>query len=313
MDRILLSTTDSIKGCEITEQKGIIITRAIAGPRFFSQMPDSGDLRSQRFECGLSALYEEALADFEKLLDKECCNAAIGIRCDFNRVYSMDALYLLMLSITGTAVNVTRLVEKEPPLMSLARGKDAERALKDQDILKVCGTIDDLLKGPKIVNLETIVRAIATKPTQKERIDEAQLTKVIQYLNANYLPDKLTRVFIETLQAFKNEKSQAFELIYEKCVLPYFEYMKEALDKLDKKDVDKYIRTLESKSRKDYTLDDVQHIDEYIGKLTELGYNLEKDPKDEMFSRIYGITPNKGIAFVTDLKDAIRQFYGEKG
>ncbi len=312
MNSNMLSTTDTIKNCVILEQKGVVSARVVVGVGFFSEFfagfTDIFGGRSQKLEDRLAELYEAALGDFEKELQKKDCNAAIGVKCDFDQIAGKGT-FMFMLSISGTAVKVLEQSEiaAETPIMALARGKSIERELAGRPtVAKVSKVIDRLAEGAKLIDLSLLVKAIAANP-EKEVIEDAQLDKIAYYLKRTYDPRELSRAFLQALEGMA-DADKSFYYLYMKCVLPYFEWMTHSLEVLNKNMIDKYIRPLEALSRPDYALEDASHIDAYLSELKEIGINVDEEG-DEMLYRLYGIQSKKDTVFIRDLRDAILQYY----
>lgn len=162
--------------------------------------------------------------------------------------------------------------------MAIAKGKSIERKLiKEPNVNTVYSVIYDLLKDFKIVNIQYLVNALSNKPLADEKFEDTKISQIIEYFDAVYDYREVSKAFIETLCNTSSENSQTFIKIYHLYVKPYFEYMVRALDLLDKNDIESYIRSLEKKIRSDYTLQDASYIDQYISKLTELGYSIDGD------------------------------------
>ncbi len=319
MDRNLISTTDSIKGYDIVDQKGIVSSRAVVGVGFFSEFfagfTDVFGGRSQKLEDRLGELYQDVLDNLENELIKKNCNAIIGVRCDFDQI-SGKGTFMFMLSITGTAVNAicnNSISHEQSPIMAIAIGKSIERKLVDKpNIHTVYNVVEDLLIDLKVVSLELFINALSSKPTSEEKIDKVKISKIIDYMDSVYDCRKVSRAFIEKISDTSFEKSKSFYEIYFIYVKPYFEYMVEALNCLDKPNIEKYIRCLEEKPRTDFSIEDAAYIEQYISKLIELGFDVDYNSKDEYFARVYGIKAKTGIGFIKDLKDAIIQYYNEE-
>lgn len=316
MDKNLISTTDFIKGYEITEQKGIVSSRAVVGVDFFSEFfasfTDAFGGRSQKLEDRLEELYISVLDNLENELIKKNCNAIIGVPCDFDQI-SGKGTFMFMLSITGTAVNaVCNILHEQSPVMAIANGKSIERKLVDKpNIHTVYNVIEDLLIDLKVVSLELLINALSSKPSSDEKIDKGKIAKIINYLDAVYDSRNVSRAFIEKISDTSSEKSKSFYEVYIICVKPYFEYMLKALNYLDKTNIEKYIRSLEEKPRTDFSLEDATYIEQYISKLIELGFNLDYNSEDEFFARMFSIKATSKV-FIKDLKDAIIQYYNQR-
>lgn len=315
MNKCLLSTTDTIKNFAIIEQKGIVSARAVVGIGFFSEFfagfTDIFGGRSETLEDRLGELYQEAYDDFEKELQKNGCNGAIGLRCDFDQI-SGKGTFMFMLTITGTAVIAAEQDHgaEYPPIMALAKGKSIQRDLIDHlTIGKVCRVIDELTDGSKLIDLSVLINAISSNPS-KETVEEAQLYKIAEYLNKTYDDKILSEAFIKSLMGMA-EADKAFDYIYMKCVRPYFQFMTLALSVLDQNKIDKYLRVLESVPRTDYNLEDAAYIDAYLDKLKEIGIDIF-GKRDEMLYRLYGVQAKKDTSFIKDLRDAIIQFHSNE-
>lgn len=107
---MIISTTHTIQGAEITEYQGIVTGEAILGANIFKDIFAS--LRD--IVGGRSAAYEEELrkardiAIDEMALEAETlgANAVIGVDLDYETIQVGGAGGMLMVSASGTAVRL---------------------------------------------------------------------------------------------------------------------------------------------------------------------------------------------------------------
>ncbi len=108
MSNIILTTTPTIEGKQITKYYGIISGEVITGINFvkdfFASIHNVLGGRSRSYEGELIEAREKALSELCQRAEKIGANAVIGIDIDYEVLGSNNAM--LMIIATGTAVTV---------------------------------------------------------------------------------------------------------------------------------------------------------------------------------------------------------------
>jgi uncharacterized protein YbjQ (UPF0145 family) len=101
---MIVTTTNSVEGYQISDYKGIVVGEAIMGANvvrdFFASVTDIVGGRSGAYESKLQDARETALAELEERARAAGANAVVGVDLD----YEVIADSMLMVSASGTAV-----------------------------------------------------------------------------------------------------------------------------------------------------------------------------------------------------------------
>ncbi|MCR9125921.1 MAG: heavy metal-binding domain-containing protein [Rhodobacteraceae bacterium] len=100
---MIVTTTPSVEGYQITDYKGIVVGEAILGANVirdvFAGITDILGGRSGAYEEELAKARETALAEMEDRARDAGANAVVGVDLDYEVINNM-----LMVSASGTAV-----------------------------------------------------------------------------------------------------------------------------------------------------------------------------------------------------------------
>ncbi|WP_412554628.1 heavy metal-binding domain-containing protein [Shimia sp. MIT1388] len=103
---MIVTTTPSIEGHQITAYHGIVVGEAIMGANvvrdIFASITDIVGGRSGAYETKLQDARETALAELEQRAAAKGANAVVGVDLDYEVVGDT----MLMVSASGTAVTV---------------------------------------------------------------------------------------------------------------------------------------------------------------------------------------------------------------
>lgn len=103
---MIVTTTPSIEGHQITAYHGIVVGEAIMGANvvrdIFASITDIVGGRSSAYESKLQDARETALAELETRAAAKEANAVVGVDLDYEVVGDT----MLMVSASGTAVTV---------------------------------------------------------------------------------------------------------------------------------------------------------------------------------------------------------------
>lgn len=101
---MIVTTTPSIEGHQITDYRGIVVGEAIMGANvvrdFFASVTDIVGGRSGAYESKLQDARETALRELKERAHALGANAVVGVDLD----YEVVADSMLMVSASGTAV-----------------------------------------------------------------------------------------------------------------------------------------------------------------------------------------------------------------
>ncbi|MEM6887704.1 MAG: YbjQ family protein [Pseudomonadota bacterium] len=104
---MILTTTHTVQGHEITAYKGIVVGEAIMGANivrdFFASVTDVIGGRSGAYESKLKDARDEAMAEVEERAHAIGANAVVGVDLDYEVVGDS----MLMVSVSGTAVVIS--------------------------------------------------------------------------------------------------------------------------------------------------------------------------------------------------------------
>ena len=105
---MILTTTPTIQGRNISEYRGIVTGEAIIGANifkdFFAGIRDIVGGRSAAYEAELRNARELALAEMSEAAEQKGGNAVVGIDLDYEVVGQGGSM--LMVAASGTAVSV---------------------------------------------------------------------------------------------------------------------------------------------------------------------------------------------------------------
>jgi len=106
---MLLSTTPTIEGKNITDYKGVVVGEAILGTNIFKDMfagiRDIVGGRSGAYEKELAKAREIAFTELEERASECGANAIVGIDIDYEVVGKDGSM--MMVSVSGTAVTLS--------------------------------------------------------------------------------------------------------------------------------------------------------------------------------------------------------------
>jgi len=116
--KVVLSTTPSLEGWEITDYLGPVSAQFVIGTGFFADListfTDFFGAHSQSYQKKLDKLDEEALALIEFKALRMAANAVVGLRVDHDEI-SGSGKSMLMVTASGTAVRAQRLSRAAAP------------------------------------------------------------------------------------------------------------------------------------------------------------------------------------------------------
>lgn len=102
---MIVTTTPSVEGYQISSYKGIVVGEAILGANIirdvFAGITDIIGGRSGAYEQELQKARDTALAEMEELAVARGANAVVGVDLDYEVINNM-----LMVSASGTAVSL---------------------------------------------------------------------------------------------------------------------------------------------------------------------------------------------------------------
>ena len=107
---MIQSTTPTIEGKRITRYHGVVTGEAILGANifkdFFAGIRDIIGGRSAAYEKELRKAREIAFAEMEVQAQSLGANAVVGIDIDYENITMGNSGGMLMVTVSGTAVNV---------------------------------------------------------------------------------------------------------------------------------------------------------------------------------------------------------------
>ena len=107
---MIQSTTPSIEGKRIAQYYGVVTGEAILGANvfkdFFAGIRDIIGGRSAAYEKELRKAREIAFAEMEAQAKSLGANAVVGIDIDYENITMGNSGGMLMVTVSGTAVNV---------------------------------------------------------------------------------------------------------------------------------------------------------------------------------------------------------------
>lgn len=105
---MILTTTPTINGREITEYKGVVFGEVITGINFVKDflagMRDFVGGRSATYEEELTTARAQAMAEVEQRAKKLGADAVVGIDIDYEVLGANNSM--LMVTVSGTAVKL---------------------------------------------------------------------------------------------------------------------------------------------------------------------------------------------------------------
>lgn len=107
---MIMTTTSTIEGHEIVAYRGVVTGEAILGTNifrdFFAGIRDIVGGRSGSYEKSLREAREIAFAELEEAARAQGANALVGIDIDYENISAGSNSSLLMVSASGTAVQI---------------------------------------------------------------------------------------------------------------------------------------------------------------------------------------------------------------
>ncbi len=107
---MIVTTTNTIEGREVSEYRGIVTGEAILGTNIFRDLfagiRDLVGGRSGAYEQVLKEARETALRELQEEASKLGANAVIGVDIDYENISTGSSGSMLMVSASGTAVVV---------------------------------------------------------------------------------------------------------------------------------------------------------------------------------------------------------------
>lgn len=108
---MLVVTTDTIQGKNITQYHGVVTGEAILGTNifkdFFASIRDIIGGRSASYENELRKAKDIALAEMIKQAEDLGANAIVGVDLDYEAISSGQSTTMMMVSANGTAVTLS--------------------------------------------------------------------------------------------------------------------------------------------------------------------------------------------------------------
>ena len=109
---MIMTTTNSIQGCEVTDYKGIVFGEVISGVNFLrdigSSFRDMFGGRSRGYEEELMMARQKALDEMADRAQRIGADAIIGVKMDYEVLGETNGM--LMVTCSGTAVKLFRRV-----------------------------------------------------------------------------------------------------------------------------------------------------------------------------------------------------------
>ena len=107
---MIMTTTNSIQGCEVTEYRGIVFGEVISGVNFLrdigSSFRDVFGGRSRGYEEELMTARQKALDEMADRAQKMGADAVLGVKMDYEVLGETNGM--LMVTCSGTAVKLFR-------------------------------------------------------------------------------------------------------------------------------------------------------------------------------------------------------------
>lgn len=106
---MIITTTNSIEGAEITSYMRLISTNVVIGSSFvsdfFASFTDLFGGRSNTYQNRLDEVYQNAITEIEQKAARIGADAVVGLKMDFNEI-SGKGKAMFMVSAVGTAVKI---------------------------------------------------------------------------------------------------------------------------------------------------------------------------------------------------------------
>lgn len=103
---MIITTTPTIDGHQITEYKGLVFGEVVSGANFirdfFASITDVIGGRSGAYESKLNSARQEALAELEKEAKRVSANALVGVSMEYQSMGGDKGMFIVV--ATGTAV-----------------------------------------------------------------------------------------------------------------------------------------------------------------------------------------------------------------
>ncbi|EER46871.1 hypothetical protein AM305_10501 [Actinobacillus minor NM305] len=105
---MIITTTPTIDGKQITEYKGLVFGEVVSGANFIrdflASITDVIGGRSGAYESKLNSARKEALAELEQEAKKIGANAVVGVSIEYQSMGGDNGMFIVV--ATGTAVVV---------------------------------------------------------------------------------------------------------------------------------------------------------------------------------------------------------------
>ncbi|MFI3314249.1 MAG: YbjQ family protein [Rikenellaceae bacterium] len=105
---MIITTTPSIEGHQITKYHGVIIGETVMGANvfrdFMASMRDFFGGRSRSYEEVLTLAKDESMRELEKRALQIGANAVVGVKMDFEALGQKNGM--MMVVVSGTAVTI---------------------------------------------------------------------------------------------------------------------------------------------------------------------------------------------------------------
>lgn len=105
---MIITTTPTIDGKQITEYKGLVFGEVVSGANFIrdflASITDVIGGRSGAYESKLNSARKEALEELEKEAKKVGANAVVGVSMEYQSMGGDKGMFIIV--ATGTAVVV---------------------------------------------------------------------------------------------------------------------------------------------------------------------------------------------------------------
>lgn len=102
---MIITSTPTIEGHQISEYKGLVFGEVVSGANFirdfFASITDVIGGRSGAYESKLNSTRRDALKELEKQASKVGANAVVGVSMEYQTIGSKD---MFIVVATGTAV-----------------------------------------------------------------------------------------------------------------------------------------------------------------------------------------------------------------
>ena len=109
---MIMTTTNSIQGCDVTDYKGLVFGEVISGVNFLrdigSSFRDMFGGRSRGYEEELMMARQQALDEMADRAQRIGADAVIGVKMDYEVLGETNGM--LMVTCSGTAVKLFRRV-----------------------------------------------------------------------------------------------------------------------------------------------------------------------------------------------------------